>query len=155
MTSGIRILSRFRFISLPSSAQESVPVQWFKSYKTARTELESQTCRLLAGPWQHLGLDLHSIGARIGRNKREEQSGGLGAQREGVEGDADVGEESSDHAEEVVVGRTAGRCGRNGLWLKKFTVRSLSHGPCPTVMDPWPHHLRDSRHELMRSSCMR
>lgn len=81
-------------------------------YKTARTEFESQTCRLLAGPWQHLGLDLHSIGARIRRDKREEQSGGLGAQREGVECDADVGEEPSDHAEEVVVGTTYRQAGR-------------------------------------------
>lgn len=41
------------------------------------TELDAQGRRLLAVPWQHLGLNLHSIRARIRWYQREEEAGGF------------------------------------------------------------------------------
>jgi hypothetical protein len=65
--------------------------------KEARTELYSQTGGLLARPRQHLGFDFHAIGARIRGYEREEEPRRLRAQGEGIEGYADVCEESGDH----------------------------------------------------------
>jgi hypothetical protein len=62
-----------------------------------RTELDGQTRRILASPRQHLALNLHAVGARIWWYEREEEAGGFRAQGEGVEGDADLGEETSYH----------------------------------------------------------
>jgi hypothetical protein len=73
----------------------------------AHTELYSQACGLLAIPREHLGLNFHAIGARIRGYEREEQPRGFRSQREGIEGYADVGEESGDHV--------CGGSGRLGL----------------------------------------
>jgi hypothetical protein len=67
------------------------------AFKSIHTKLYSQTRRLFAAPRQHFGLNLHAICARIWRYEGEEQSCGFGAQRKGIEGYADICEESGDH----------------------------------------------------------
>lgn len=62
-----------------------------------RTELDVQTARCRRRPRQQLRRNGHAVGARPGRQPREEEAGRFGARGEGVEARGDVGDEAGDH----------------------------------------------------------
>ena len=85
----------------------------------ARTELYVQGRVLFARPRQQLGLHAHAAGAGVGGDEREEEPRGLGARAEGVEGDADFGQETGDH------GGGGDEAGSARGWSWGWTVASI------------------------------